>query len=59
MFTDFPWLYVIAFCFKQLPLNLTLGLVPKYSNEGLGKLLGVEAAVIFSSDNPLVFHDEI
>ena len=55
MFTDYPLLYVIAFCFKQLPLNLTLGLVPKYSNEGLGKLLGTERAVIFSSDNPLDF----
>ena len=55
MFTDFQWLYVIAFCFKQFPLNLTLGLVPKYSNEGLRILLGAEGAVIFSSDGPLDF----
>ena len=55
MFTDYPLLYVIAFCFKQLPLNLTLGLVPKYFNERLRKLLGAEGAVIFSSDNPLDF----
>ena len=47
MFTDFPWLYVIVFCFKQLPLNITLGLVPKYSNERLKKVLGAEGAVIF------------
>ena len=59
MFTDYPLLYVIAFCFKQLPLNLTLGLVPKYSNEGLTKLLGAEGAVIYSLENPLNFHDEV
>ena len=59
MFTDYPLLYVIAFCFKQLPLNLTLGLVPKYSSEGLRKLLAVEGAAIFLSDNPLDFHDGI
>ena len=59
MFTDFPWLYVIAFSFKQLPLNLTLCLLPKYSNEGLRKLLGAEGRVMPSSDNPLDFHGEI
>ena len=54
MFTDFRWLYLIAFCFKQLPLNLILCLVPKYSNEGLRKLLGAEGAVIFSSENAYI-----
>ena len=59
MFIDLPWLYVIESCYKQLPLNLTLGLVPKYSNEGLTKLLDAEGAVIYSLDNPLHFHDEL
>ena len=57
--TDFLWLSVIAFCFTQLPLSLTFNLVPKYSNEGLRKLLGPEGAVIFPLESPLGFHDEI
>ena len=61
MFTIFPWVYVILSCFKQLPLNLTLGLTPKYSNDGLRKIWGAEGAVIFSSDvhQTLDFYDKI
>ena len=47
---------VNLFCFKQLPLNLTLNLVAKQFNEGLRKLLGAEGGVILSADNPLDFH---
>ena len=46
-------------CFKQLPLNYTLVLVPTLSNKGLRTLLVVEGGLILSSDNPLYFYDKI
>ena len=60
MFTVFPGVYVILHCFKQLPVNLTLALVP-YKLNAVVRLLSdvVEGGVIFSLDNPLDFHDEI
>ena len=59
MFTIFPWINVIFSCFKQSPLNFTLILVPKKSNEGLNILLDVRGGLILSSDNPFDFHDKI
>ena len=50
--------YVNLSCFKQLPLNLTLILVPNQFNEGLRKLLSAEEGVILSADNPLDFYDK-
>ena len=59
MFTIFPWVYVILSCFKQLPLSLTLVLLPKQFNERSRKLWGTEANLIPSSDNPLDSYSKI
>ena len=56
MFTSFPWLYVILLCFKHIPLNFTLFLVPKNFYEGSIKLLGAEGDLIILRDNALDFH---
>ena len=53
MFTTFPWSYLILSCFKQLPLNSALVLVPKQLNSALSLKSLVVGAVIFSSENPL------
>ena len=47
MFIILPGVYVILFCFRQIPLNLTLVLVPKWFDEGLRKLGGAEGDLIF------------
>ena len=59
MFTVFPWLNVVFSCFKQSPVNFSLGLVPAKSNKGLKILLDVVEGLILASDNPFDFHDKI
>ena len=53
IFTIFPWLNQILFCFKQLPLNFTFALLPTKFNEGLRILLDAVGALIVSSDSLL------
>ena len=52
----FTRLYVILPCFKHIPLNFTLFLVPKNFYEGSIKLLGAEGDLIILRDNALDFH---
>ena len=57
MFTIFLWAYVTLFdCFKQLPLNFTLILLPIQLIDGERLVVG---GPIFSVDNPLDCHDKI
>ena len=58
MFTIFPWLNVNFSCFKQFPLNFTLSLLPTKFNVRL-RILADFVGALFSSDNPLGFHDKI
>ena len=53
------WVYVILSCFKQLPLNSTLVLVPRKFNKGLRILLDLAGGLILSSDSALDFHSTI
>ena len=50
---------MILSCFKQLPPNFTLILVPIKFNEGARILSDVVGGLILSSDDPLDFHNEI
>ena len=45
-------------CFKQLPVNFALGLVPQQLNIGVRLLSDVVGGLIVSADNPLDSHDE-
>ena len=58
MFAIVPWVNVILSCFKQLPLNFTIVLLPIQLNAGARLLLVVGGGLIIS-DNPLDFHCEI
>ena len=57
MFIIVPWVYVILFCFKQLPLNSILFSVPDYLGQSI--LLNVVGDLIISLENPLDYNDKI
>ena len=46
-------------CFKQLPSNFTLVLLPTQLNAGARQLSDVVGGLTTSLDNPLDFHHEI
>ena len=46
-------------CFKQLPVNFTLILLPQQRINGVRLLSDVAGGLIVSSDSLLDFHDEI
>ena len=59
MFSIVLWVYVTLFCFKQLPLNFNLVLLPVKWIKGERLLSDVGGGLVLLSNNPIDLHSEI